>query len=39
MQVVAECEERLRGKSNVPRFSYGRGMLGEDGDPNRLFFT
>jgi len=33
--VVAEYEEWLRGKQNVPNFSQGRRMLCADGGPNR----
>jgi hypothetical protein len=38
-QVVAEYEDSLRKMQWVPRFSYGRGMLGKDGAPNGLFLT
>jgi len=34
-EVVAEYEERLRGKQNVSKFSDGRRMLCADGGPNR----
>ena len=37
--VIKQYEERLRGLLFVPRFSYGRQMLRQDGAPNRLFFT
>jgi hypothetical protein len=38
-EVVVKYVERVQQKSNVPRFSYGRGLLRDDGVPNRLFFT
>jgi hypothetical protein len=38
-QLVTEYEERLRRKQYVPRFSYGRRMLRDDGGPNRFFLT
>ena len=38
-EVVAEYEERLRGKQNVSKFSDGRRMLCADGGPNRIFLT
>jgi hypothetical protein len=31
--------ERVQEKTNVPRCSYGRGLLRDDGGPKRLFFT
>ena len=34
-EVITEYEERLRRSSYVPRFSYGRVMLRDDGAPNR----
>jgi hypothetical protein len=37
VQVFKEYEERLRNSDNVPRFSYGRRMMRDDGDPNRYF--
>jgi len=36
-QVITEYEERLRRSCYVPRFSYGRPMLWDDGAPNRCF--
>ena len=38
-QVAIQYIERLQLKSYVPRFSYGRGLTGDDGGPNRLFFV
>jgi hypothetical protein len=38
-EIVAEYEERLRGKQNEPEFSHGRRMLCADGGPNRIFLT
>jgi hypothetical protein len=38
-QVVAKYVERVHEKPYVPPFSYGRGLLRDDGGPNRLFFT
>jgi hypothetical protein len=38
-EVVVKYMERVQQKSYVPRFSYGRGLLRDDGGPNRLFFT
>jgi len=35
LQEFTEHEERLRRNNYVPRFSYGRRMLRDDGDPNR----
>jgi hypothetical protein len=32
-EVVAEYDEGLRGKQNVPNFSHGRRMLCADGAP------
>jgi len=37
VQMFKEYEERLRSSDNVPRFSYGRRMMRDDGDPNRYF--
>jgi len=37
VQVSKEYEERLRSTDNVPRFSYGRLMMRDDGDWNRYF--
>jgi hypothetical protein len=37
--VVVKYMERVQQKTNVPRFSYGRGMLRDDGGPKRLFST
>ena len=37
MQVTSEYEERLRRCEDVPRFSFGRRMLKNDGDPTRFF--
>ena len=39
VQVFKEYEERLRSSDNVPRFSYGRRMMRDDGDPNRYFLV
>jgi len=42
MQKISEVvvyEKRLRGMPFVPGSSYGRGMLREDGGPNKTFFT
>jgi hypothetical protein len=38
-KVVAEYVERLRRMQFVPKFSYGRGMLRQDGAPDRIFLT
>jgi hypothetical protein len=38
-EVVREYEVRLRRMQHVPRFSYGRGLLRDEGRPNRLFLT
>ena len=38
-EVVVKYMELLQQKSYVPRFSYGSGLLRDDGGPNRLFFT
>ena len=38
-QVVEKYLELVQAKSYVPPFSYGRGLLRDDGGPNRLFFT
>ena len=37
VKVFHEYEERLRSSVYVPRFSYGRRMKRDDGDPNRYF--
>jgi len=37
INVTYQYEERLRRCQNVPKLSYGRRMLTEDGTPNRLF--
>jgi len=37
MQVTSEYEERFRRCEDVPRFSFGRRMLKNYGDPNRFF--
>jgi len=37
VKIFHEYEERLRSSDNVPRFSYGRRMMRDDGDPNRYF--
>jgi len=37
LQVTSEYKEQLRRCEYVPRFSFGRRMLRDDGDPNRLF--
>jgi len=39
LQVVTECEARLLRLLYVPRFSYERGLVCDDGAPNRLFFN
>ena len=36
MPVTSEYEERLRQCEDVPRFSFGRRMLKNDGDPKRF---
>jgi hypothetical protein len=38
-EVVVKYMEPVQQKRYVPRFSYGRGLLRDDGVPNRLFFT
>ena len=38
-EIVDEYEKRLQEMSFVPRVSYGRRMLREDGGPNRNFLT
>ena len=38
MQVCTEYGECLRTMPYLPRFSYGRALLGDDGAPNRSFF-
>jgi len=37
MEVVTDNKERLQRKDYVPRLSYGRRMLRDDGGPNRYF--
>ena len=37
VKVFHEYEERLRRSDYVPRFSYGRRMMRDDGDPNKYF--
>ena len=37
VKVTSEYEERLRMYKYVPRFSFGRRMLRDDGAPNRFF--
>ena len=37
VKVFQEYEERLRSSDYVPRFSYGRRMVRDEGDPNRYF--
>jgi hypothetical protein len=39
MEIVLQYEERVRANPNVPRLSYGRRLLRDDGDANCLFFT
>jgi len=39
LEVVRECVQRVQELPFVPRFSYERGLLRDDGGPNRLFFT
>jgi hypothetical protein len=38
-EVVEKYIQRVQQKTNVPRYSYGRGLLRDDGGPNRLIFT
>jgi hypothetical protein len=38
-KLVHEYEVRVRSLQSVPRFSYGRRMLGPDRGPTRLFFS
>ena len=38
-QIVPEYVQRVQDIPNVPSLSYGRGLLRDDGGPNRLFFT
>jgi len=38
IQVCTEYDQWLRTMPYVPRFSYGRSMLGDDGAPNKSFF-
>ena len=37
VKVFHEYGERLRSFDYVPRFSYGRWMMRDDGDPNKYF--
>ena len=37
LHITSEYEERLRRCQYVPRFSFGRRMLRDDGSPNRFF--
>ena len=37
VKIFHEYGERLRSSDNVPRFSYRRRMMRDDGDPNRFF--
>jgi len=37
LHITSEYEERLRRCQYVPRFSFGRRMLRDDGGPNRFF--
>jgi hypothetical protein len=39
IKVVGPYEQRLRVMQNVPKFSYGHGLLYADGAPNRIFLT
>ena len=39
VSVLNEYEERLRRCPHVPRFSYGRPMLRDEGGPNRYFLN
>ena len=39
LQVTSEYEERLRRCQYVPRFSFGRRMLRDDGAPNRFYLV
>jgi hypothetical protein len=39
IQVASEYEERMRRSDYVPRFSYRRRMLRDDGGPNRFFYV
>ena len=38
LQVTSEYEERLRRCEYVPRFSFGRRILGDDGGPSDVPF-
>jgi hypothetical protein len=38
-EVVVKYIKRIQQKQNLPRVSYGRGLLRVDGGPNRLFFA
>jgi len=39
LELVTEYERRLRRTPFVPRLSFGRPMLTDDGGPNAMFFT
>jgi len=39
VRITSEHESRLAKSGYVPRFSYRRRMLRDDGDPNRYFLT
>jgi len=39
MHITSEYEERLRRCQYVPRLSFGRRMLRDDGAPNRFFLN
>ena len=39
LQVATEYEGRLQRLPYVPRFSYERGLVCDDGAPNRLFYN
>ena len=39
VQAFKEYEEQLWSSDNVPRFSYGRRMMRDDGDPKTYFLT
>jgi hypothetical protein len=38
-EVVVKYMDRVQRKTGVPRFSFGRGLLRDDGGPNKLFFS
>jgi hypothetical protein len=38
-EIVRQYEQCVPGMPHLPRFSYGRGPLRDDGAPNRLFLT